>query len=102
MIEITMHASYYKLEATGHAGYAEKGSDIVCSAVTAVCDTLARFVEHVAKKSEICMEEGGILVKATPPARYRAIMSLMYRAIAEELAAIAAEYPDNVSFTFYD
>lgn len=102
MILITMHASTYRLEATGHAGYAEKGKDIVCSAVTAVCDTLARFVERTAKKSDVRMEEGSILVKATPPSRYRALTGLFYRAIAEELAAIADEYPDNVHFDFYD
>ena len=29
------------LQASGHAGYAEKGSDIVCAAVSALMQTLA-------------------------------------------------------------
>ena len=102
MTKITMHASVCKLEAEGHAGYAAKGSDIVCAAVTAVCDTLARFVERTARMSEIRMDEGHILIKATPQPRYKSITSLIYRVIAGELEAIAAEYPDYVSFEFYD
>ena len=37
------------IEATGHSGYAEEGSDIVCSAVSVLMETLANGLTEVAK-----------------------------------------------------
>ena len=30
----------FRLECRGHAGYAESGKDVVCAAVSAICQTL--------------------------------------------------------------
>ena len=35
------------IEATGHSGYAEEGSDIVCSAVSVLMETLANSLTEV-------------------------------------------------------
>ena len=37
------------IEATGHSGYAEEGSDIVCSAVSVLMETLANGLIEVVK-----------------------------------------------------
>ena len=37
------------IEATGHSGYAEEGSDIVCSAVSVLMETLANGLTEVVK-----------------------------------------------------
>ena len=37
------------IEATGHSGYAEHGSDIVCSAVSSLLETLANGLTEVVK-----------------------------------------------------
>ena len=37
------------IEATGHSGYAEEGSDIVCSAVSSLMQTLAAGLTEVVK-----------------------------------------------------
>ena len=37
------------IEATGHSGYAEEGSDIVCSAVSTLMETLANGLTEVVK-----------------------------------------------------
>lgn len=38
---------YFHLKVDGHAGYAEKGADIVCAAVSALCCTLASRVTDI-------------------------------------------------------
>ena len=38
----------YTLHEEGHAGYAEEGKDIVCSAVSAMLITLAQVIENMA------------------------------------------------------
>ncbi len=37
------------IEATGHSGYAEHGSDIVCSAVSTLLETLANGLTEIVK-----------------------------------------------------
>lgn len=52
MIFITIIKNKQKiasLEATGHSGYAESGKDIVCSAVSAITQTLILGLEKVLK-----------------------------------------------------
>lgn len=46
------------IEATGHSGYAEEGSDIVCSAVSSLMQTLANGLTEVVKaKANIKVDE---------------------------------------------
>ena len=42
MITINYDSENIRLKICGHAGYAEKGSDIICAAVTALAGTLER------------------------------------------------------------
>lgn len=46
MIEITFIPGELKLTVTGHAGAAEKGKDIVCSAVSVLVYTLVKAIEE--------------------------------------------------------
>ena len=46
------------IEATGHSGYAEEGSDIVCSAVSVLMETLANGLTEVVKaKAKVIVDE---------------------------------------------
>ena len=46
------------IEATGHSGYAEAGSDIVCSAVSTLMQNLANGLTEVVKaKAEVKVDE---------------------------------------------
>ncbi len=52
MINVTIVKSNQKIltiEATGHSGYAEHGSDIVCSAVSTLLETLVNGLIEVVK-----------------------------------------------------
>ena len=50
MIKITIiksNQNIMTIEATGHSGYAEEGSDIVCSAVSTLTESLINGLEEV-------------------------------------------------------
>lgn len=56
------------LKVNGHAGYAERGKDIVCSAASILAYTLAEIVLHyetnLDSKPTIWLESGDTIVKA--------------------------------------
>lgn len=46
------------IEATGHSGYAEHGSDIVCSAISTLMETLANGLTEIVKaEAKIIVDE---------------------------------------------
>lgn len=49
VIVIKNNQNILTIEATGHSGYAEEGSDIVCSAVSTLMETLANGLTEVLK-----------------------------------------------------
>lgn len=85
------------LRAAGHAGYAEKGKDIVCAGVSALMQTLAYSAAEDEKTSASCREIGGgnemrILADNTPD------MLAKFELVADGLILLANAYPKNVSF----
>lgn len=62
MINITIiknKQNIMTIEATGHSGYAESGSDIVCSAVSALTQNLAQGLKEVLKiEPKVVIDEG--------------------------------------------
>lgn len=102
MIEIRYHQKSNSIECIGHAGLEEKGKDIVCASVTALCLTLGKFVDRVAKGGELMFEDGHIIVRCVPQARNRALTRLVFAIFADGLYSIAQEYPDNVHFEAFD
>ena len=100
-IDITCTRRTFDLVAVGHSGAAPHGSDIVCSAVSALIYTLAAQVEDFDKRGMICDKsvildsgEGGIYCET--PAKYAVDIRSCYRMIARGLVMLAAEYPENV------
>ena len=65
MIEILYKTQNIKLNISGHAGYAEKGKDIVCAAVTTLACTLEKCMEKAGegscewKEGETCFTAEG-------------------------------------------
>lgn len=85
------------LRAAGHAGYAEKGKDIVCAGVSALMQTLAYSAAEDENTSASCREIGGsnemrILADNTPD------MLAKFELVADGLILLANAYPKNVSF----
>jgi len=52
----------YSFTVEGHAGYAQKGTDIYCAGVSAVCQTaLAGLLHHLKQKPAYQLSEGFML-----------------------------------------
>lgn len=81
------------LQASGHAGYAEKGSDIVCAAVSALMQTLAYSVDGgtVTRSSDDC----NIL---TVQAEQSFDNMAKFELVTDGLMLLAKQYPENVQF----
>lgn len=81
------------LQASGHAGYAEKGSDIVCAAVSALMQTLAYSVDGgtVTRSQDDC----NIL---TVQAEQSFDNMAKFELVTDGLMLLAKQYPENVRF----
>lgn len=79
------------MSATGHAGAAPKGHDIVCAAVSGIIESLRLYLSGLPYC--IVRDEDGILTMAATVVRESA-----FDAAAVGLMALAEQYPDNISF----
>ena len=71
MIEISLHCRGTYLtgfDISGHAGYSEEGSDIVCAAVSALAQTaLLGLMEYLPRDVQYDMDDGLMRVMITKP-----------------------------------
>ena len=93
MIEITRFKSEIRLN--GHAGYAERGNDIVCAAVSALVQTLIYSLEELAIDDiEIVTEN-----KQIRSIKYRDLSTtamLLVNSFFIGVNMIAENFPENV------
>jgi uncharacterized protein YsxB (DUF464 family) len=103
MIEIKFKPKTMMVKVTGHAGQAEKGQDIVCSAVSILFYTLAQAVtdsrEALEDEPVIITNDGDGMIACTPKKEYKATMERTYWTILTGFELLAQEYKDYVSFT---
>lgn len=97
----------YSLAASGHAGYAPAGQDIVYAAVSVLAQTLANKVEAAARSGRLmtsCVQHGEtFVVQALPKPGPNALMVASWFDFVEEgLRALAEEHPDNVELVVTD
>ena len=97
----------YSLAASGHAGYAPAGQDIVCAAVSVLAQTLANKVEAAARSGRLltsCVQHGEtFVVQALPKPGPNALMVASWFDFVEEgLRALVEEHPDNVELVVTD
>ena len=86
-------------QAYDHSGYAPRGEDIVCAAVSALTQTAVMGLEQVAKaKVEYRMGEGSLFCKAEgvqENSKAQAILETMALGLRE----IEEQYPDYVKIS---
>lgn len=95
MISVDYDRKNLDLTVQGHAGYAEPGKDIVCSAVSILTSTLAYLLSP--DDFERCFEPEFSAFRAIVPdeelkKRYRPY----YEFVMEGLRMLQAAYPENV------
>jgi len=102
MIEIRFNPEKLELKISGHAGQAEKGQDIVCSAVSILFYTLAQAVadsEDMLTEAPVTnMEDGNGYVSCKPKEEYKATMQRTYWTILTGFELLTQAYKEYVSF----
>lgn len=88
-------------ECTGHAGYGEKGKDIVCAAVSVMCQTFAQLCMELEQERKIQVDEayigpGRLRIAITDPDGCTVYPVQM---LGIGFSGLCGEYPENVSFT---
>ena len=92
MISIQYKRDNLELQIAGHAGYAEKGRDIVCAAVTALAGTLERCMKEAGEGS--CeWKEGETCFTASGTENLRPC----FETVVTGLKMLAEEFPDYVT-----
>ncbi|MDR1801886.1 MAG: ribosomal-processing cysteine protease Prp [Lachnospiraceae bacterium] len=87
----------YKIRVEGHAGYAEKGKDIVCSAVSILVDT---FIATNGKAVKVTEREGLKEIDTIPGIANVTFPGVFFFFVTG-IKLLMAEYPDyvNISLT---
>jgi len=88
-------------EASGHAGYAHYGHDIVCSAVSALCIAIANGLQrHCSTPVNVDTADGYMRVVSLPESGGGEIdnsSKVLYHTLVDALKEIAEQYPDRLS-----
>jgi len=83
--------------ATGHAGWAESGADVVCAAVSTVLQAAWLGLSEVAKVEIKASKESGLMTLSWPErSRSSDAVNAIVATAALSLERIAAQYPDHV------
>lgn len=88
--------------ASGHSGYAEAGSDIVCAAVSALCQTAEMGLRKIAKVdvSTRMDEDKGFLELTVPHPDHDS--QVILSTLEEGIKDIASQYPRYVRTTYLE
>lgn len=89
------------IESRGHSGFAPKGGDVVCAAVSALLHALLLGLSDVAAVEglECELDPKVPRIKAFWPRERAEDLSLLTETVALSLGAIAAENPGHVRIT---
>ena len=92
----TRNGKIQKFRVSGHSGYAESGSDIVCAAVSAmVMLTVNTVTDDFGIPAAVKVEEEDAVIELllkTEDERAHALIAGLMR----EISALAHDFPDNV------
>lgn len=84
------------LSAFGHANYAERGKDIVCAAVSALCTSFANtLLEYGVPVAAFRVEDGNFFVSATIGSNRKKCEGAFDMAVMG-LSMLEDQYPENI------
>lgn len=103
MIHVTYHRLYNRVTIEGHANSAQKGHDLVCSAVSALALTLAGNVSYMESQEAVRnvitkLDEGNAEIQCTPYRRYKESVEQIFRAICVGFELLATKYPEYIKY----
>ena len=84
--------------ACGHAGWADRGEDLVCAAASAILQTAQLGLqEHARVQLEVRQGAGELSLRWPEPARDGAAVIAIVRTAELSIIALAKQYPEHVS-----
>lgn len=91
-VYIGRHGDRFCLECLGHAGYAESGKDVVCAAVSAICQTLYLWCKNTdgVMVEDETMKPGMFMLTARGPC------GEPWKAAVLGLMSLEAGYPAHI------
>ncbi|EHQ08653.1 ribosomal-processing cysteine protease Prp [Leptonema illini] len=99
MIEISLRSDsegrLTELQATGHAGLAVKGNDILCAAVSALLENLAAGLSEVVKAAEVRRDGDELRILIRP----EAATELLCGTTLLTLKRLQSQHPDRIRIT---
>ncbi len=101
MVEVTLRYNgkiLTGIEARGHSGFAEKGNDVVCAAVSALMQALIFGLSEIAKTNgaDYHINDRLPIMRVTWPESENMNVSLLTKTISESLKIIARDNPGHV------
>lgn len=103
MLEVTFYrdsrSRLSSVFALGHAGFADRGEDIVCAAVSAILQAARLGLEaHAGVKLDVRQHEGELRLRWPEAARDDAAVIAIVTTAELATEQIARQYPDHVRF----
>lgn len=84
-----------EIQVTGHAGTAEAGRDLLCAAVSALCETLERGLARYDADSERTLADGSFRYRGRPGTEASALIWTFGRGLQE----LAEQHPRHLRWT---
>lgn len=101
-IEIREKDGRFELKVEGHSGYASRGSDIVCSAISILCFTLLNEImekDEKALKMRYQQKDGYFYLSFSN--RHDECLKAVFYAVCNGLQMVAEQYPKFVLLRFF-
>ena len=95
LIEVMHNVRTNEITVSGHAGYADKGHDIVCAAVSVLVNTLVESMEEVTRGQLDCIQRDGFTQIVYWP-WFDDGVQVLIRAFFIGVGGVAAAYPGYV------
>ena len=103
MITVRYDRKCHRVTVSGHAGYAERGEDILCAAASMLLHTLAGAVRGLSERGfaediGVNLHAGAGEVVCTPKAEFGCVVTAVMDSIVLGFGMLAGDYPEYVSF----
>ena len=103
MIRVCYDCRGHRVTVAGHAGYAERGADILCSAASMLLHTLAGAVRGLSERGftediAVSLCAGAGEVSCVPVQVFDCVVTTVMDSIVLGFSLLAADYPEYVSF----
>lgn len=94
LLDVDSEGMCYGFSVEGHAGYAAKGNDIVCAAVSALTQGMAHALEQIMKPGNCnCITDGKLICTIADP---NIVSQAIIAAMRISLEEIENQYGDYV------